>query len=122
MNGSQIKVLLGKTLTHIDAGENEIRFTTSEGETYLMYHEQDCCESVYVEDIAGDLSDLLNKPIFMAEEVSHAGPEEEYGDSSTWTFYKLATISGTITIRWLGTSNGYYSESVDFMLIKKGDV
>ena len=67
--------------------------------------------------MCGNLSDLENSPILVAEEVSSVGakePVKSYDDSYTWTFYKFSTIKGSVTVRWLGTSNGYYSESVDF--------
>ncbi|WP_367567272.1 hypothetical protein [Lacrimispora sp.] len=117
--------LTGKTLIKIDGanlGSDEIIFTCAEGSRYRMYHEQDCCESVEVEDITGDVDDLIGSPILMAEESSNSDePPRDivYDDSYTWTYYKLATAKGYVTFRWFGTSNGYYSESVDFVEVEK---
>ena len=108
-----------KTLTAVNqVGDEEIWFTTSEGKQYRMFHAQYCCESVTIEDIYGDLADLVGSPILMAEEATSDknpdGVTERYPDSFTWTFYKFATRKGYVDIRWYGESNGYYSESVDF--------
>lgn len=119
---SNFNELLGKTLTKIDGCENgsgDIYFETTDGKKYTMFHFQDCCESVSVDDVCGDVSDLIGEPLLMAEEVSNdkyddVAAKDEYDDSYTWTFYKLATFKGYVTIKWYGTSNGYYSESVDF--------
>ena len=119
-----VSILLGKTLVKIEKSDREIIFTDKDNNKYKMYHEQDCCEDVRIEDIIGDLDDLLFAPLLMAEEVkSHENPLDyivsEYGqDSFTWTFYKFATIKGYVTIRWYGESNGYYSESVDFIKLE----
>lgn len=108
--------LKGKTITQIIGGHwsDELFFHTSDGSEYKMYHQQDCCESVYLEDINGDLDDLLDTPILEAEESYNYGHDE----SPTWTFYKLGTIKGFVTLRWFGISNGYYSETADFEKIK----
>jgi hypothetical protein len=104
----------GKTLKSVDVlhDDDEIIFETVDGEMYRMYHEQDCCESVLIEDICGNLDDLVGVPILVAEERTQY--DLEAGESGTWTFYTLRTVKGTVDIRWHGTSNGYYSESVDF--------
>lgn len=118
-----VDVLLGKTLTKVENENNErVHFWTAEGEHYMLYHEQDCCEYVRLEEFHGEFDDLVGEPILMSEVVSNE-PEPEtpkggYGDDShTWTFYKFATVKGYVTLRWLGTSNGYYSESVSFELM-----
>lgn len=116
----EVSKLLGKTLKDIKENKDQIEFITDTKDRYLMYHEQECCEAVYIEDICGDLNDLLNSEILEAEGISDTMEipcsEEEYRyyESVTWTFYKIGTRKGSVTIRWCGTSNGYYSESVDF--------
>ena len=118
-----VSELKGKTLSSVENHGDELIFTTTEGEVYRMYHEQDCCESVYIEDIVGDLEDLVGSEILRAEESSDlfdvirtAENEQSNTDESyTWTFYKFATRKGYVDIRWYGSSNGYYSESVSFI-------
>lgn len=117
---AQLKDLIGKTMVSVDNNNNdEIIFKTDDGKQYKLFHEQDCCENVNVEDVNGNLEDLIGSPILMAEEAtSNENPEsitKEYqNDSYTWTFYKFATMKGYVTIRWYGESSGYYSEKVDF--------
>lgn len=113
--------LLGKTLTAIEGmevGSERVTFHTSDGREFRMFHSQYCCESVSIEDINGDVEDLLDSPITLAEEsTSDENPEgvrKKYQDSFTWTFYRLGTNKGTVVLRWYGESNGYYSERVTF--------
>lgn len=118
----EFNTLLGKTLTACvyNEGNEEIIFTVDDGSEYKLYHGQNCCESVYVENINGNLSDLVGSPLVLAEEVSNESdppPLNEYDDSYTWTFYRLGTAKGFVDIRWYGSSNGYYSERVSFSKI-----
>ena len=108
-----IKELKGQTLIRIVVDEKEIEFTTSSGVTYTQYHEQDCCENVWVEDVVGDVNDLLYSPILDAREEISGTRDDSAHESVTWTFYILRTMKGSVTIRWCGESNGYYSESVN---------
>jgi len=113
-----VSVLMHRTIINLQQnGYDELLFTMDNGDRYIMYHSQDCCEYVRIEDIDGDLNDLVGSPVLQAEVVSGETQdswEEERQDSYTWTFYKFATIKGSVTLRWLGESNGYYSERVNF--------
>jgi len=114
---AEIQQMVGKTFSRVTGGvgAGEMVFE-NDSERYVFTHDQDCCENVDICDILGDLEDLVGEPLLMAEEVSGEIPadfnEAEY-ESVTWTFYKFATRKGYVDVRWLGESNGYYSESVD---------
>jgi hypothetical protein len=114
-----VEELKGQVLSRVENSGDQVVFETVNGDVYRMYHEQDCCESVYLEDVVGDLQDLVGSEILIAEESSGDTPADykfEYEpESYTWTFYKFATRKGYVDMRWLGTSNGYYGESVNFV-------
>lgn len=87
-----LKELLGKVFISVikECGDSDqLIFTVSENESYMMEHHQDCCEHVYIEDINGDLNDLVGAPILQAEESSwnDASPnsfisdEDDHNDS-----------------------------------------
>lgn len=115
---ANVSDLLGKVLVEVtQEGDDLILFKDSTGDSWKMMHYQDCCEHVYIESVVGDLQDLVGSPILLAEESSGELPNA--CESGTWTFYKFATIKGYVDIRWNGESNGYYSESVDFVQVCK---
>ena len=125
-NGT-LDCLKGKTIESIDgleSGSDNVYFMFTDGTKLHMYHQQDCCESVRVEDVIGDVNDLMYAPVVMAEEVTNSDdppPDDQSHESYTWTFYKFATTAGYVTVRWLGSSNGYYSETADWTLYGPDD-
>lgn len=98
----------------VDRDEEEIRFTFSDA-VVVFYHNQDCCESVVIDDINGDINDLIGTMLIIAEERISETPEgdDDPGESNTWTFYTFRSVKGSVDVKWHGESNGYYSESVD---------
>ena len=118
--------LVGKTITNILVNEpaDEIIIVTSDGAFYRMHHEQSCCEDVHLNDIIGmPINDLIGSPILLAEvRTNKDNPKSLDDESFTWTFYELANINGALTLRWYGTSNGYYSEEVTFECAQQGAI
>lgn len=113
---SNISELIGKYVWRVDTettDPNLLALHLTNKMVAYFRHYQDCCECVYLADVTGDLDDLLEAEIYDAREDSERGGE--HGDSTyTWTFYNIRTSKGTITLRFNGESNGYYSEEVDF--------
>ena len=113
---NELSSMIGHTMVSVsgDTGADEMVFTSRTGKTFKFVHYQNCCENVRIEDIVGDLTDLVGSPIILAEEVSNEDAPVQPTDEGSWTFYRFATGNGLVSVRWLGTSNGYYSEGVDF--------
>lgn len=123
------KHVLGRTITRITGlkiDSDTVKIFFGDEARLEMYHDQYCCEMVRIVDIIGDVEDIIGSPLTMFEEVTQSNEElareytEYLNDEHTWTFYKLATIKGYITIRWLGESNGYYSEKVTLDYYQQG--
>jgi hypothetical protein len=115
---TELADIIGRTMIAVTQhGRDAIDFEAETGERWQMRYEPDCCASCEIEDVVGDLSDLVGSPIVMAEASTNSDnpkPAEYQPDSFTWTFYKFATAKGYVTVRWYGESNGYYSETASF--------
>ena len=117
-NRVDIADMVGKVFTSVKNVDGTELVFENDQERFVFFHSQDCCEHVRIEDIVGDLSDLEGVELLKAEETNNIfdvlnTSEKEFSESGTWTFYKFATRKGYVDVRWLGESNGYYSESVD---------
>ena len=117
-SSANIADMVGKVFTSVTETGDTMVFENAT-DRYVFFHEQNCCESVGINDVVGDLSDLVGEPLLIADEVSGETPvdfNERDHESVTWTFYKFATRKGYVDVRWLGESNGYYSESVELFI------
>lgn len=119
---TKLEKLIGKTIVRVsgDRYDDKFKMETECGLVFKLFFDAgqypSVEETVYLEEIVGDLQDLLGAPVIMAEEVNNADTpddsEVELTDSFTWTFYRIATKKGLVVLRFLGESNGYYAESV----------
>ena len=102
--------LLGKTITRVVETAKEFYLLFDDGTYFRLYHEQCCCETVELVDVDGDIDDLVGGTLREAEVVTH---EWETSESERWTYYKFGTQKGSVSLRWYGSHNGYYSNTVD---------
>lgn len=111
-----IDLLVGKTLSSIAVHYDVVYFECNDGSNFRAYHMQDCCENVRVWDTLGDKQSVIGEEILIAEESNDFPKDVSYRPygSYTWTIHTIVTKNGFFRMRWLGESNGYYSESVYF--------
>lgn len=116
---SSLNTLVGERIAYIDVDEGnyEILITTVSGDTIMIYHDQKCCETVSIESTEGDWYALKGKVVVeTVHEESQAEVPPGLGsnlDSCTRSTLKLRVDDATVISRWIGVSNGFYSESVD---------
>ncbi len=110
-----IKDMVGKKITGIYYDEEYFQIRTDDC-VYAFYHEQDCCESVWLTQVDGISDKIIGSRIVIAEVVTDE-KDTEYGHI-TWSFYKIGTNKGMIDFRWQGESDGGYSETVNLVKIE----
>ena len=113
--------LVGEVLdtVDIDREENQILLTTRSGRKFVVYHEQDCCETVAISGQDGSFDKLIGKPIVEARDIAVDTGDDEI-ESQTTTTLVFRVDDQTVISRWVGDSNGYYSESVDIAELING--
>lgn len=118
LNGMTIERITG-----LEQYSDCVTLYMTNGRVFDLIHHQECCENVSLEDFIGDMESLVNAKILNAYISSNQSPmdilkpkkpDTEMDDSFKWSFYNIDTDKGPIWMRWLGESNGYYSEEVEF--------
>jgi len=120
----QIEDMVGLVFTRVVSNSESVTFYLTQDDYFVLKHLQNCCECVWLEDVCGDLTDLENTPMVVAEELSsHPDYQDENTDYGIqeWTFYNFRTNKGTVSLRFCGTSNGYYSVGVNVLRYKMED-
>jgi hypothetical protein len=118
----EFSALVGEVLdaVDIDREKDQILLTTRSGRNFLVYHKQDCCETVAISGQDGSFDKLIGKPIVEARDITVDTSEEAAGSSQTTTILVFRVDDQTVISRWIGDSNGYYSESVDIAELING--
>ena len=112
--------LTGMTITAVVYKEtNESLLIHLNTHVLEMIHHQDCCETVYLADVVGSFEDLIGYPLLEVSESIVDIKSEDY--SSTASYYNFRTVKASVQLRWVGESNGYYSEIIDSYLHTVGD-
>ena len=90
----------------------------TDGRVLLFVHYRDCCEAVQLTNWDDADGAFLEGATFRGAEVRVTRRVKEWGDSCTSTFYEVLTSKGALTLSFQGSSNGYYSEAVDVVLLE----
>jgi hypothetical protein len=122
-----LKDLIGQTITSFTgvilnneeyiSDNNVITLTCKSGDKFMIYEEIGSMYNSHVhatiEEFTGDLNDILNTPIIIAE--CRSGETGTFGIGCIYYFYHIATIKGHVDIRFKCENNEYYGGYVYFV-------
>mgnify|MGYP001809990637 FL=1 len=100
---ANISDLIGLTMKSVAKDNDMISFESIDGRKFTLEHNQNCCEEVVIQEIVGDLTNLIGQPILCVEKVE---------DESFSARVKFETNKGTVFISWeaiLGGCGNWYT-------------
>ena len=100
-----------ESVSGLEVGSGSIFIKFEDGDRLVLYHPQECCEHVRVEDCEDITPNELEGCVIHSFE-EYVKSSDGWMGSTKYTFYKLITNNVDCTIRFLGESNGYYGVSV----------
>ena len=110
--GQIIHWMEGKTFSKVVRKDDSVVFIQQNPSfSVVLKHVQECCESVYLEDVVGDLADLENTALLQVKETK--GVYQGVGPAY---FYDFRTLKGNVTLRFVHehNSNWAYSARASF--------
>lgn len=106
LKGTQVKSVSG-----LGKNSKVVTLELDDGNVIQFYHRPDCCETVSLVD--KEIHGKIKGELLYIKASSNRDNKPNEWNSHTWTFYEVRTTEGLLTMRWLGESNGFYSESVE---------
>jgi ribulose bisphosphate carboxylase small subunit len=105
----------------LEEESESVEIHLANGYKIIFWHDQECCEDVHLLEYDDIQAEELVGGLLISVECESTGlglSELDKKDlqSATWTFYRIRTTKQDITLRFLGSSNGYYSEDVEACL------
>jgi hypothetical protein len=89
--------------------DNALYIFTSH-QVILIRHVRECEEEVYIANDTESLSNIVGSYLREIRVTTEKKSLENV--STTWTFVNIQTDKDSCNLRWVGESNGYYSETV----------
>jgi hypothetical protein len=123
--------LYGKELEKVEkiveCGEETVVLTFTDGTRLKLYHEQECCEQVFITGYVFSTPEVdgfasyYGRPLLSITKTTIDGlvPWSDIGESATKTIFTFKWGSYSVCefeVHWLGTSNGYYYEGVSYSI------